>query len=77
MDRGAGLPACRFLGPPAPGKLDEFTANAGIQGFENRFPLTPALSLGEREEPPPPRVFRDGWPTPDGGTLFPLPRGEG
>ena len=31
--RGAGLPACRFLGPPAPGRLDWFTPNSRLQGL--------------------------------------------
>ena len=33
--RGAGLPACRFLGPPAPGRLDWFTPNSRIQGLSS------------------------------------------
>ena len=46
--RGAGLPACRFLGPPAPGRLDWFTPNSRIQGLSSTL-----LRSCPRPSPPP------------------------
>ena len=61
--RGAGLPACRFLGPPAPGEPDGFTPNSRIQGLSSAL-----LRSCPRPSPPPgsppPSKENQGKPNP-------------